>query len=90
MENFLETIKNIRQDLLATVVCRPTWSRHCWYIKGTWHDSEGREHESTTWTYDKNLATGWRKDPHNADLYCAYKEKWAQYLLEYIVDKYEI
>lgn len=90
MENFLETIKSIQTDLLDSVICRPTQARHCWYIKGTWRDSEGREHETITYTHDRPLATGWQEDPDNADLYWDYRQMWAQTLLGYIIDKYDI
>lgn len=90
MENYFETIKKIRQDLLSSVECRPTWSRNCWYIKGTWYDSERREHETTIYTYDRYLATGWQDDPDNIDLRYTYFEKWAQALIGYIIYKYEI
>ena len=90
MENYFETIKKIRQDLLSSVVCRPTWSRNCWYIKGTWHDSEGREHETTIYTYDRHLATGWQDDPDNVDHRFIYLEAWAQMLMGYIIYNYDI
>lgn len=90
MENYLETIKKIRQDLLDTVVCCPTWSPNCWYIKGTWYDSKRRKHETTIYTYDRPLATGWMEDQDNVDLYYTYLEKWAQMLIGYIIYKYEI
>ncbi len=90
MENFRETIKKIRQDLLSTVVCRPTFADNCWYILGTWHDSIGKEHNTTIYTYDRHLAMGWAEDPDNADLYCAYIENWAQVLIGYIIYNYDI
>ena len=90
MENFLETIKNIRQDLLSTVVCRPTLDDNCWYIKGTWYDSERREHETIIYIYDRHLATGWAEDPDNVDLYYAYLKNWAQVLMGYIIYNYDI
>lgn len=90
MENFRETIKKIRQELLDSVVCRPTLSSNCWYIKGTWHDSEGREHETTIYTHNCHLATGWQDDPNNSILYNTYKEDWAQLLIGYIIYRYTI
>lgn len=90
MENYFETIKKIRQDLLSSVVCRPTWSPNCWYIKGTWYDSERREHETTIYTRDRELATGWAEHPNNVDLYYEYLESWAQMLMGYIIYNYDI
>lgn len=87
MENFRETIKNIRQDLLDTVVCRPTLLPNCWYIKGTWYDSEGREHETTIYTHDRSLATGWQDHQNDPFIYDTYKEDWAQLLIGYIIYK---
>lgn len=90
MEKFRETIKKIRQDLLSTVVCRPTLDDNCWYIKGTWYDSERREHETIIYTHNRHLATGWQEDRDNIDLYYSYLEDWAQVLMEYIIHNYEI
>lgn len=90
MENLRETIKSIRQNLLATVKCGPTIDNNCWYIKGTWYDSERREHETTIYTYDRLLATGWQENPDNVYILSTYYEKWAQMLLGYIIYKYDI
>lgn len=90
MENFRETIKNIRQDLLATVECGSTILDGCWYIKGTWYDSKAKEHETTIYTRDRTLATGWQDDPDNLDLRQTYQENWAQTLIGYIIYKYDI
>lgn len=90
MENFRETIKKIRQDLLATVECGSTIDNNCWYIKGTWYDSERREHETTIYTYDRHLATGWQDDADNIYTLSMYYEKWTQMLLGYIIYKYDI
>lgn len=90
MDNYFETIQKILQDLLSTVVCRPTLDANCWYIKGTWYDRERREHNTTIYTYDRTLATGWQENPDSLDLRQTYQETWAQMLFGYIMYRYEI
>lgn len=90
MESFLETIEKIKQDLLFTVTCHHALGYCTWYIKGRWHDADGQEHSTTIYTHDEELATGWKKDQYDMNLYNEYREKWAQRLLEHLVDNYEI
>ena len=90
MDNYFETIKSIRQDLLSTVICGPTYITNCWYIKGTWYDSQRREHETTIYTYDRQLATGWQEDPDNLAVRQTYHQAWAQMLIGHIIYRYEI
>lgn len=90
MDNYFETIQKIRQDLLSTVVCRPTFADNRWYIQGKWHDSEGRVHTTVIYTFDRPLATEWRNYPDNSDLMNSFRKTWAQMLLGHILYRYEI
>lgn len=90
METFLETITRIKQEILNSVTCHHACGYCTWLIKGKWHDADGIEHTTTIHTHNEELATGWKVDQYDINLYNEYRDKWAQELLEHLVDNYEI
>ena len=72
----------IVEQLINTVTCQHT-SSHCqWRITGRWKDSDGDEHTATITTNDEELATGWKEDQYDSNLYAEYERKWAEYLCD--------
>jgi hypothetical protein len=53
-----------------------------WVISGRFYDSDGEKREVKATTHDEELATGWRSDPYDRNLYSEYQRKWAEFLAD--------